>query len=155
MSEGPLSTNESPVRQDDECVDAGEATLESRPLWRRLRTWLMGAVAIHRTESEDMSLLNVIDKNKSRGDDKDSKRIRRVTSPRKIIGPVVDEVRYGLPGAGANVMVSFPSARPLSARMRADREKTLRGMYTPEYQARFWKTIADINAQEDVDRKAG
>lgn len=102
-----------------------------------------------------MSLLNVIDKNKSRGDDKDSKRIRRVTSPRKIIGPVVDEVRYGLPGAGANVMVSFPSARPLSARMRADREKTLRGMYTPEYQARFWKTIADINAQEDVDRKAG
>ena len=153
MSERPQFTNESPVRREDECVDAGEATLESQPLWRRLRTWLMGVVAIQGTESGDMSLLNVIDKNKSKNDDKSSKRIRRVTSPRKIIGPVVDEVRYGLPGAGTNVMVNFPTARPLSARMRADRERTLRGMYTPEYQALFWKTIADINAQEGVDHK--
>ena len=49
MSERPLSTNESPVRREDGCVDAGESVTNSTELqtgMRKMREQLLGVMAL-------------------------------------------------------------------------------------------------------------
>ena len=54
MSERPLSTNESPVRQDDECIDAGEAKPSTAEFCIVLRVRL-GEIATADLETVAMS----------------------------------------------------------------------------------------------------
>lgn len=63
MSERPQFTNESPVRREDECVDAGEAIANSTELqigMRTMRDQLLGVMAL---QGADLSTMGVVGRN--------------------------------------------------------------------------------------------
>lgn len=142
MSERPQFTNESPVRRDDECVDAGE-DVSNEEMSQHRSSMRLGAFAI-----EVLGLIKMPPLRKWR-------RILRmlVEGGGNSYENGVD-IAYGLNGSSVDMCVNVPSRYPLSAKQIEERRKIANKILDPNYRKREKEFIQRMRKAEQKRRSS-
>ena len=141
MSERPQFTNESPVRREDECVDAGEYTQDKEQSQHQKRMHL-GAFVI--AVLREIKLPSIREWRRE---------IQALTESGRRYNNGVD-IAYGLKGSSMDMCVNVPSMRPLSAKQIEERRKLVAELRDPNFRQREQKFIQGIREVEQRRQSA-
>ena len=156
MSERPQFTNESPVRREDECVDAGEAAVEHGD---QQRTRAIGTAAAKGAETETMTAATIPTTITSRFEAwrekrREERRIAREKESRNVIGPIADYVSFGLRGAPAGTLFNVPSVYPATPTQVAYERRMRRQMRDPEGQQQLDGLLEFLTQEDEKERRS-
>jgi hypothetical protein len=156
MSERPQFTNESPVRREDGCVDAGEAAVEHGD---QQRTRAIGTTAAKGAETEPMTAATIPTTITSRFEAwrerrREERRIAREKEFRNIIGPIADHVSFGLRGTPAGTLINVPSVYPATPTQVAYERRMRRQLRDPEGQKQLDDLLEFLTQKDEEERRS-
>ena len=157
MSERPHFTNESPVRREDECVDAGEA---ATGYGDQSQTLAIGTAAAKGVETEKMTAATIPATTTSsrfevwRKKRREERKTARREEYRNVIGPIADYVSFGLRGAPTGTLFNVPTIDPATQTQVAYERRMRRQMSEPEGQKQLDDLLEFLTRKDEEERRS-